>query len=586
MIRPVPGGRSNGRPPGKTDAWLPAWLLCLAVAAPLQAEVRISGVDDEVRTNILAFLEIDDWPCDLESWQVDRALDKARSRAGEALQAFGYYQPELRFESADKADCWVRELQVQPGARTRFRHVDITLLGEAQSDATLAAVVASAPQAGAPLHHGRYTAYRNALRTALANRGYLDARFIESRLRVHPEAAAADVLLRIEGGERYRIGAIRIDESALDPELIRRLVRLEQDEPFDRSRLNRVQRELNASALVANASVIAETADAREGQVPIRIRVTLPERIGYEVGVGASTDLGPRGRAGYRNRRVNRRGHQIEADAQFAPVQSALTARYRLPLSDPLVEWQTVELDVSRERTDTSDSDAVRLGLERLRLLDSGWLFAYGVRLGETRFEVGGLREDTTLLMPVAGLSRRRADDETNPRAGSSTSLQLRGASSALLSSTDFIQLYAQHRRLLPVGRGGRLSLRAEIGTTWQDRFEELPPEVRFFAGGDQSVRGYGYETLGPVDSDGDVIGGNRLATASIEYEHPVAASWSVAAFFDVGSAFDSDQPDWQRGTGLGAVWRSPVGPLRAYLAHALDGERGVRLHVTFGADL
>ncbi|MEL6215295.1 MAG: BamA/TamA family outer membrane protein, partial [Pseudomonadota bacterium] len=96
----------------------------------------------------------------------------------------------------------------------------------------------------------------------------------------------------------------------------------------------------------------------------------------------------------------------------------------------------------------------------------------------------------------------------------------------------------------------------------------------------------YDFETIGPTDSEGRVLGGSRLAVGSIEYEFDFTATFGVAAFFDVGSAFDGGAPEWQRGTGLGVVWRSPVGPLRAYLGHALDGERGVRLHVNFGSDL
>ena len=155
-----------------------------------------------------------------------------------------------------------------------------------------------------------------------------------------------------------------------------------------------------------------------------------------------------------------------------------------------------------------------------------------------------------------------------------------------MLSSTDFVQAYVSYKHLFSIGERGRLSLRSELGATLQREFDELPPSVRFFAGGDNSVRGYGYEQLGPRDADGEVIGGSQLFTASVEYEHEVRGAWSVAGFVDTGDAFDDANIDLRTGVGIGVIWRSPVGPLRAYLAHPLDADRSVRLHVSFGADL
>ena len=188
--------------------------------------------------------------------------------------------------------------------------------------------------------------------------------------------------------------------------------------------------------------------------------------------------------------------------------------------------------------------------------------------------------------MPVVGLGRRVADSETNPRSGSSLDVRIRAAATALASSTDFVQAYLRYRRLFALGEKGRLALRGELGTTWRNDFDELPPSVRFFAGGDASVRGYGYEQLGPTDDEGNVIGGAGLVTGSVEYEHTIKGNWGAAVFVDSGNAFDGTDVKWRTGVGFGVVWRSPVGPLRAYLAHPLNDTRSVRLHLTFGSDL
>jgi len=115
----------------------------------------------------------------------------------------------------------------------------------------------------------------------------------------------------------------------------------------------------------------------------------------------------------------------------------------------------------------------------------------------------------------------------------------------------------------------------------------DLPVSVRFFAGGDNSVRGYGYEELGPTNDEGDVVGGRHLLTGSVEYNHPVVGRWSLAAFMDAGNAFDTFN-DYEvfRGVGTGVRWRSPIGPIRVDVARPVDEPGNFRLHISMGAVL
>ncbi|MEM7502514.1 MAG: BamA/TamA family outer membrane protein, partial [Pseudomonadota bacterium] len=133
----------------------------------------------------------------------------------------------------------------------------------------------------------------------------------------------------------------------------------------------------------------------------------------------------------------------------------------------------------------------------------------------------------------------------------------------------------------------GRLLGRATVGATAKDDFSELPPSLRFFAGGDESIRGYDYNTLGPADDEGEVIGGSGLLVASLEYEHRIKGNFFGAVFIDAGNAYDGEDFEPAYGTGLGVKWRSPVGPVRLYLAHPLNQvDRDVRVHVSLGVDL
>jgi translocation and assembly module TamA len=120
-----------------------------------------------------------------------------------------------------------------------------------------------------------------------------------------------------------------------------------------------------------------------------------------------------------------------------------------------------------------------------------------------------------------------------------------------------------------------------------KDELEALPATVRFFTGGDTSVRGYGFETIGPLDDEGEVTGGSNLAVFSVEFDRQVAGNWAVAGFVDTGSAFNGKDAEFKTGIGIGIRWYSPLGPIRIDVAHPLDDpDRDLRLHITLGTDL
>ncbi|MFK8053649.1 MAG: autotransporter assembly complex family protein [Woeseiaceae bacterium] len=559
------------------------WGLIGAVhAAP---KVAIEGLDEPLRKNALAYLNVDVLRCDTAPWQIDDRLDKLEQNVKDALKPFGYYTPSVEVERLGGDTCWSLAVKVRRGEQVLFRQVDVSIDGDAASLPAIQSLAGREPKPGDPALHQRYEALKRSLQLTLSNFGFLDARFTKRELNVFPTEQAADVVLHVQSGERYRYGNIRLDQEVLDDDLIRRYVTLEPGGFYDRSALDQLQADLSATTFFNRVLVSPDFEAAADGIVPINVSLTAAEKLGYFVGVGASTDQGPRVRGGYRNRRVNGKGHQFDSGLLYSPVLSQLQATYRQPLKNPLVEWQTIELLFESEETDTAEDQRFQLGVERTRALRNDWLFSYGISIGESRFTVADVTDNATLLIPVMGLSRRVSDNAANPRKGSSLEMRLRGATASLLSSTDFLQAYVRYRRLIPIGERGRLSLRGELGATWQQSFEELPPSVRFFAGGDNSVRGYGYQRIGPTNDDGEVIGGSQLATASIEYEHTLKGAWGVAAFVDSGNAFNDANIDPRTGVGLGVVWRSPVGPLRAYLAKPLDDD-GLRLHINFGVDL
>ncbi|HXV19380.1 MAG TPA: BamA/TamA family outer membrane protein, partial [Desulfuromonadales bacterium] len=177
-------------------------------------------------------------------------------------------------------------------------------------------------------------------------------------------------------------------------------------------------------------------------------------------------------------------------------------------------------------------------------------------------------------------------DDPLRPRRGYLYRLEVRGAHQALGSDTGLLQALGSANTLQPLPWGFAAFARVQAGATWQNEpLREIPPSLRFFAGGDQSVRGYGYQTLGPRDSNDEVVGGKNLLVGSVELERALSENWGVAVFYDAGNAFDSFS-DYEifQGAGLGVRRYTPVGPVKVDLARQLGVlDPSYRVHVSIG---
>jgi translocation and assembly module TamA len=175
------------------------------------------------------------------------------------------------------------------------------------------------------------------------------------------------------------------------------------------------------------------------------------------------------------------------------------------------------------------------------------------------------------------------------PRRGWGGTAFVRGGVSDAGGNARFAQVYANLRWFKGLGKDSRLLARGEIGHTFSDEISLLPPTLRFHAGGDRSIRGYGWREVGPrVGTVGDEfpVGAKNVVTASLEYERYFNGPWGMAVFVDTGSAFDNDV-DLRTGVGVGLRWRSPLGPLRVDLARGLDHpDSPFQLTLSFGGDL
>jgi translocation and assembly module TamA len=282
---------------------------------------------------------------------------------------------------------------------------------------------------------------------------------------------------------------------------------------------------------------------------------------------------------------VTDEGHRFNFDVTVSPVRSNATARYRIPLGKPATDSFNITTSWEEEKLDTSDRKTSTVGVSQTRQL-AYWQQTLGVSYEKETYDIAGTFGKSTLLIPSVRWQRRLADNRIFPTKGWRVALGIKGASDAAASDTSFLQGDIRGKFIMPF-LGGRFITRIDAGGSIVPQFQELPVSQRFFAGGDFSVRGYAYNSLGPVNALGEVVGGKYLLVGSGEYDHYFGKHFGVATFYDAGNAFDFSHYNLYRGAGAGVRWRFPFGTLRIDGAKALNvSPDSWRLHISLGPDL
>lgn len=581
------------------DNQRPDYWRCLVVAAlcllwqPVWAAtvtVDIDGVKGELRDNVQAVLGIQrltENP-DTRRRTIRRMHRRAEQDIREALQPFGYYRPQVQAELNETEDGYAATYTVDPGPRTKIAALDIRVEGDGADEAALVEVRRELGLAvGDPLRHSAYRSAKAKLRDAAYGRGYLDADYAKAELRVNPQEDRAEITLVLTTGPAYTFGPVSIEQDILDADFLARYVTISPGQRFDPGRLIDLQIRLTDLGYFGNVQVDTRREDIEGTAIPVAVNTLPLKPQRYEVGVGFGTDTGARLSIGTELRRINKRGHRFTADLQLSEVLNTVNAQYLIPVGSKPGESVTFSTSLEDEILEDGERTTLRVGVARNWQLGD-WLRRYYLNYLREDFQFDGeQRLQTDLLTPGLSFSRTELDDAVYARSGWSAFLDVHGAEKTVISDTTFLQTTVSLRGVMGLWSSARLLTRVDAGATWVEEFSVLPASERFFAGGDESVRGYSFESLGPVDDEGDVIGGEYLLTSSIELEQLVTQSLGFALFADAGNASDGGIPEPVLGAGAGLRVRSPVGVLRLDLAHPFDGdERGVRLHLGIRAGL
>jgi translocation and assembly module TamA len=559
------------------------------VVAESTLELQILGVSDSALANVTEALQppaglISDGK--LNTLWLNRYLRQAPAKVARALEPFGYYTAKVALQVDRQTTPPTIRVTIDPGTPVRIasRHLDI--VGDQPSE--LLQKLARFPLApGDVLLHLPYEQAKAELLALAVDLGYLDASFSSHQIRVSREAGTADLELVLATGPRYRFGAIGLTGGEEYPErFLRRYLTARQGDIFSYSELGKTQQRLLDSDRFSNVIIAPQREDARDEAVPVEIRLDSKAPIRLRPGIGYGTDTGARIFLRYQDVNVGGLGHELTGDLLVAERKQNLLGSYLFPGYRNIDTQLALRGGYQEETLDAYETSYVFAEAEQLYGFTEGRVGSMFVRFQQESSTISGEEISTGTLMPGLRFRVGKLDDPIRPKQGYHLSLEIRGTWSALISDVTLLQALGDINWITPLPWRTYLNLRGSAATTvQQDDFAELPASLRFFAGGDHSVRGYAYQSLGPTNELGEVVGGKNLLVGSVELEKRFLQSWGAALFYDVGNAFNNlGSYELAHAVGVGVRYFTPVGPARIDLARTLGTDKdGFRLHIGLG---
>jgi translocation and assembly module TamA len=573
-------------------------LLSTAGARAAGVDVEVEGLNDEMRDAARSTLQLADYgKRDISPAELRAAFRDADQQIRKALEPFGFYDVEIDKKLSGDANAgWKARFVVTPGKPAIVRQEHVEVRGEGKEQRRVAEAVAGfAPKVGDRLDHATYEASKQVIDSSLRGAGYLDAKYAARRVTVKPEEESADISLVWDSGPRYKFGDVRFSgDSPFPDKFLQQFVTWREDAYFNSEQVLNLQQRLVDADYFELVSVQPAFDEKKDGTVPIDVLLNRDERTVYSGEVYYSTDFGAGVRVGAERRWLNKKGHKADIQAEYSQRLQEIATHYRIPR--PGREDRSYDFGVAYrdETTDVSRSRNFQLAATRSEKRWHGFTRTIGLKYLKGDFAIGDEDEPETLefgesqlLFAEGTLSRRRVNDRLAPRRGYVLDFGVRLASEALVSDTDMAQGWGRLTWLLPQGERNRFKFRAEAGAMTVGDFDALPPDLRFYAGGDRTIRGFDYHAIGETSAVGNVIGGKYLLLGSAEYEYYFNDSWGAAVFSDVGDAF-SNEFNLNASVGVGVRWRSPLGPIRVDFAVPVqtDLEKSWHVHVLLGPDI
>jgi translocation and assembly module TamA len=570
-----------------------------AVAAvPPKAEVR--GIEDKVlRTEIQQV--IGQAPAPASRLEARRRAGDAADQVTAVLRSEGYYDAEVDPDIGD-GDSPTPFVSVTLGPRAQIADPQVTWL-DAPPDAASAkaAMDAMALKPGAPGRAADVIAAEGRLIAALQKRGYADAAAEPRAVVVDHADHTMKPEFRIRASALVRLGRIEVrGKGRIRPALIARLAPWRRGDIYKPQSIAGLEKLLVETGAFDQVSVtLAPASEIEDGMRPVIVSLTPRPKGTVELGASYSTTEG----AGIDSRWLvyNRLGlgDTITTLAQLAQIDSRLQTELALPDWRKLNETLKLTAALYRDNTPAYDLHGGGLSADLTHKLGQISFITYGVSLDETNTIqneaadfIGGARDrHLTTLGTLFAFTADNSNDPLDPTKGFRFGARLEPTWSVGDGSITYLKGSAQASVYLPLQQDAAtvVALRLKMGVIAGGDIPGVPPQDRFYSGGGGSVRGYGYQEVGPRYPDNTPEGGLSVVESSVEVRQRINETWGLAAFVDTGYVGSQTSPDFTHpeiGAGVGIRYNLGFGPIRFDIATPLirrDGDAPIQVYLSIG---
>lgn len=524
---------------------------------------------------------------DISDEQFDFLVVATPQQVRELVETEGYFSPLIKTDVSSKGDGRKTiTVTVDPGLPTKISSVELRFIGPVLSEAPAQeqAVRHAWPlPKGAQFSQKNWDSAKNTALKALQAKRYLSAKITSSQARIDVRHRQAELSVVFDSGPTFTLGPVTVNHLKRYPEKIIHSVNpLQVGEIYSLERVLELQQQIQNTPYFSSVAVEVPHNPEQSKQAPVKVKVSEYPYHSVRGGIGYTTDAGAKAQGQYLYNNMFGRAWVLETQAVLEQRERKGVLQLSAP---PDSKGYKNSLLTSYERTNVQKTDLYSLRVGAMRTHTSQHFDqTYSVLLYQDRLEQNnGPSVLSRALVPSLTLVWRAIDDPIFPRHGHIFSISPAFAVKDVLTDQSFGRLYLFGRQYFSLGKNDLVSLRLEAGGVLTDgSADNVPATLRFRAGGSNSIRGYSYQSIGRQSGDA-ILPTKYLFTASAEYQHWLSRDWGAAVFYDVGTATDNwTQKVMYQGFGIGARWRSPVGPVNLDLAYGVR-RRAFQPYLTLG---
>ncbi|MGN1280532.1 MAG: autotransporter assembly complex family protein, partial [Succinivibrio sp.] len=516
-----------------------------------------------------------------------------RSKISTAAHAFGYYHPDIKIEYDNRQGFFSTAIKavVDLGKPLFIRNCDIQIIGEGIYYQSFHKIVEqSRISSYKPLRHGDYEKLKEDLKKRSLELGFFDAKFITSRILVYKEQNAADIQIIFDTGKRYFFGDLILDENSrelMTPS--EKIVPFKDGDYFSQQKINEFTSSLSQTNYYSSVDVRPSVEKIKDSKVPVTVKLERQKSNLFRVGLGYSTDEQIRGILAWDKPLINSEGHSFSSFVRMSGVKQDAQAIYKIPYRDPNLDYFYVKL--AQVHTDYNDtlSDMSHGSLHYVSNMSKAWRRDFYLAVEYEKYTQALEHGYAFNVMPGFTFSRRNTTGGTDPKTGYSIVFDNRFGSK-LISDENFWHTVLSLKGICSPSENTRLLFRFTQGAIIGSNPKALPPSMRFFVGGEKTLRGFSYKSESSREY-GLLTGSRYMTAATTEFMFPTGIEDVRASVFVDSAVCTNSYADERNvlfGPGIGIRYITSYGIFKADVAYGIDNHNDrnqFKLHLSFGPE-